>query len=920
MTGTKEFHVDDVVALKRSDNAAVDAVGYIDRTYGDVESHEPHPAGSYAMKIHRSKSLSRVAFKKFLQDGVPPKGFVLVQWQTHPRTELVAEKDLDLLDRNFLAGDVIRRDDPNNQMAGTIISVRKNCTLLGMCEAKELKSGKSMRAAWLPAPVDDEPPLLELVKEGPVLHDIPAKELKFVHQYNEGDLIIYKNWLGRVRECFDEITVRLSDNGVVTLQDENDVDPLNGDPSERLSVGSLIKTKKGKLRTGRWVYGAYNPNVTPVGVVVGVNTQECQVDWLQGKPSQDAENRWTSQMAPMPTVMLDKDDLESGNVHIYDLTKRTYDSIPGDTRVASDIELQGGLRVMFKDIAGASVKYDGSTPHGKLERLSRTDTLGYDMNVYTVMNTQTKVDVQWNDLTITEEFATSLAPDFAVDDEDVVFPGDLVCTNEQKPDGVDGTIKPARVGIVQGVNNTDRIANIRWCEGHSLSFLETTLTTLIPRTTMGRPLEAIEEVSFYDIKGPESINRRRGDFVLLLEDPKIQHTSGDIHWVGEVVDVKLDGKVVIRLGAANPVQEVEIPTESTVLAFRSTDLDDIAAEGSDIDDDAMSFLSQSDGLAMLDDEDYEMDDDDLAQWYVAGHPEMPVDDEDDAWSTASEDDDIVDGTEEMDTDIPNVTDSQVSIPAEIVAKTPTTDESVLSQSIPTEASMTTIEEMNLSTIPDALPPYDVLETEIPPNHPFAHRVAASSSIHMKAMQKEHKILSNVSNLPSGIYVRTWESRLDLIRVLFIGPVGTPYEYAPFVVDLFLGASFPAEPPLTHFHSWASEGSGMQGRVNPNLYEDGKICLSLLGTWQGDDAKGEGWVSGKSTILQILVSILGLVLVKEPYFSGFSGNSEILSNKANQILQTKQGMSRYKDFYHPSSQARCTLSEHIYAPELSSSLH
>ena len=37
----------------------------------------------------------------------------------------------------------------------------------------------------------------------------------------------------------------------------------------------------------------------------------------------------------------------------------------------------------------------------------------------------------------------------------------------------------------------------------------------------------------------------------------------------------------------------------------------------------------------------------------------------------------------------------------------------------------------------------------------------------------------------------------------------------------------------------------QVRFNPNLYNCGKVCLSLLGTWSGP-----GWVPGESTILQV----------------------------------------------------------------------
>jgi hypothetical protein len=67
----------------------------------------------------------------------------------------------------------------------------------------------------------------------------------------------------------------------------------------------------------------------------------------------------------------------------------------------------------------------------------------------------------------------------------------------------------------------------------------------------------------------------------------------------------------------------------------------------------------------------------------------------------------------------------------------------------------------------------------------------------------------------GILVRTYESRLDLMRVLILGPKNTPYENAPFLFDFSLAGGFPSEPPEAFFHSWTPGGSG--GRVNPNLY-------------------------------------------------------------------------------------------------------
>jgi ubiquitin-conjugating enzyme E2 O len=54
------------------------------------------------------------------------------------------------------------------------------------------------------------------------------------------------------------------------------------------------------------------------------------------------------------------------------------------------------------------------------------------------------------------------------------------------------------------------------------------------------------------------------------------------------------------------------------------------------------------------------------------------------------------------------------------------------------------------------------------------------------------------------------------------------------------------------------------RLNPNLYESGKVCLSLLNTWWGNGC--EKWAKSNSTLLQVLVSIQGLVLNDKPYFN------------------------------------------------------
>lgn len=63
--------------------------------------------------------------------------------------------------------------------------------------------------------------------------------------------------------------------------------------------------------------------------------------------------------------------------------------------------------------------------------------------------------------------------------------------------------------------------------------------------------------------------------------------------------------------------------------------------------------------------------------------------------------------------------------------------------------------------------------------------------------------------------------------------------------------------MVHYHS-----GGL--RHNPNLYESGKVCLSLLNTWTGTGS--EVWNPKSSTVLQVLVSLQALVLNDRPYFN------------------------------------------------------
>ncbi|KAF3531827.1 hypothetical protein DY000_02042978 [Brassica cretica] len=126
---------------------------------------------------------------------------------------------------------------------------------------------------------------------------------------------------------------------------------------------------------------------------------------------------------------------------------------------------------------------------------------------------------------------------------------------------------------------------------------------------------------------------------------------------------------------------------------------------------------------------------------------------------------------------------------------------------------------------------------------------------MKRIQEEWRILEN--DLPEMIFVRAYESRMDLMRAVIVGADGTPYHDGLFFFDIYFPDTYPSVPPMVHYQS-----GGL--RINPNLYNCGKVCLSLLGTWSG--APREKWIPNNSTMLQVLVSIQGLILNEKPYFN------------------------------------------------------
>jgi ubiquitin-protein ligase len=153
--------------------------------------------------------------------------------------------------------------------------------------------------------------------------------------------------------------------------------------------------------------------------------------------------------------------------------------------------------------------------------------------------------------------------------------------------------------------------------------------------------------------------------------------------------------------------------------------------------------------------------------------------------------------------------------------------------------------------------------ELNPSHKFSSEI--NSKIDNKSLMR---IVSEISSFKSGlplnwestIWMRVPKNKMNLFTFIISGPKDTPYENGLFEFHACFPSDYPNKEPKVLL---VTTGFG-KVRFNPNLYNCGKVCLSLLGTWSGE--QGEKWNPKTSTFLQVLISIQSLILVEQPFFN------------------------------------------------------
>lgn len=153
--------------------------------------------------------------------------------------------------------------------------------------------------------------------------------------------------------------------------------------------------------------------------------------------------------------------------------------------------------------------------------------------------------------------------------------------------------------------------------------------------------------------------------------------------------------------------------------------------------------------------------------------------------------------------------------------------------------------------------------DIKSNHRFYKSI--NDKLNPKQLMRISSEFSSMKrNLPNNwdtsIVVRGSPNNMNVFSFVITGPKDTPYHNGIFEFHACFPQGYPESEPKVLLNT---TGNGSV-RFNPNLYACGKVCLSLLGTWQGEN--GESWNKDTSTFLQVLISIQSLILVEEPYYN------------------------------------------------------
>jgi len=171
---------------------------------------------------------------------------------------------------------------------------------------------------------------------------------------------------------------------------------------------------------------------------------------------------------------------------------------------------------------------------------------------------------------------------------------------------------------------------------------------------------------------------------------------------------------------------------------------------------------------------------------------------------------------------------------------------------------------------------------------------------------------------NGIYYKHNPENMMQGFALIIGPSDTLYNYGNYLFEFSFPNEYPFKPPKVIYRT-----NENNVRFHPNLYRNGKVCLSLLNSW-----RGEQWTSCQtiSTVLLNLVTLFhNKPLLNEPgikedykYFKKYNqiikfanyktGVLSVLQNKICKHVAKKFKNEIYENYYKNKSDILSKLRE------------
>ena len=102
-----------------------------------------------------------------------------------------------------------------------------------------------------------------------------------------------------------------------------------------------------------------------------------------------------------------------------------------------------------------------------------------------------------------------------------------------------------------------------------------------------------------------------------------------------------------------------------------------------------------------------------------------------------------------------------------------------------------------------------------------------NTLYLKRLIKDIEELNKNNLHKHNIYHQTYDDQINHLKILIIGTNNTPYEYGYYFFDINIPDDYPFSPPKVIYKT-----QNNKTRFNPNLYINGKVCLSIINTWSG----------------------------------------------------------------------------------------